>query len=60
MSFGPLVPWHFVSLLQRQQLRALAMLAQYLAATKVFDHFWWFHGIADREVKAIQKLLLFG
>ncbi|KAF2103174.1 hypothetical protein NA57DRAFT_52704 [Rhizodiscina lignyota] len=57
ISLAPLVPTHFIALVEQGRPRALAILSLHCAMAKVVDDHWIFHGFAEREVYGIQSML---
>jgi hypothetical protein len=57
LCFGPMLPAQFISFVEQQRPRALAILAHLCAMAKAVDDHWVFHGLAEREVLGIQRLL---
>ncbi|CAM1508902.1 Fc.00g026410.m01.CDS01 [Cosmosporella sp. VM-42] len=59
MAFGPLAPPLYVTSVKQRQPRALSILAQFMAMTKIAERegYWWFHGVADREIHGLKSLL---
>jgi hypothetical protein len=59
MAFGPLSPPLYVSLVRQRRPRALSILAQFMAMTKMAERegYWWFHEVAEREVKGLKSIL---
>jgi hypothetical protein len=57
LCFGPMLPAQFISLVEQQRPRALAILAHLCAMARGVDDHWVFHGLAEREVLGIQRLL---
>jgi hypothetical protein len=57
LCFGPMIPPQFISLVEQQRPRALVILAHFCAMAKAVDDHWVFHGLAEREVYGLQKLI---
>jgi hypothetical protein len=47
----------FAKLARENRPRALVILAHYLVFIKLVKGIWWIEGIADREIKAISKIV---
>ncbi|KAF2095914.1 hypothetical protein NA57DRAFT_58980 [Rhizodiscina lignyota] len=56
ISFGPLIPSHFITLVEQRRPRALVTLALFCAMIKAVDDHWVYYGLAEREVYGIQSL----
>ncbi|KAH7014923.1 C6 transcription factor [Ilyonectria destructans] len=53
-TFPVLLPDHFITLLERQDPRALVLLAHFFALASYATEFWWIGEVPYREICAIQ------
>ncbi|KAK0705138.1 hypothetical protein B0H67DRAFT_372533 [Lasiosphaeris hirsuta] len=57
ITFPTFLPQEFISLARKKRPRAVAIVAYYLAFTKLVKGIWWVTDIADKEITNIADLL---
>ena len=57
MAFANMVPDKFLTFVEEQRPRALAVMAHYFALSARLEHLWWVGDTGKREIGGIQRFL---